>query len=91
MKYAFPAIFTEEDVIDRGKVYTVEFPDILGCITEGESIPHAMEMAREALTGCLLVMREYRETIPEPTPLEAVHHDTGFVKCVIAEIAERDK
>jgi Uncharacterised protein family (UPF0150). len=49
MQYVYPAIFTPEQVAGRGTVYTVEIPDILGCVTEGESIPTAIEMAREAL------------------------------------------
>jgi predicted RNase H-like HicB family nuclease len=82
VQYAFPAIFTAEEVGERGQVYTVEFPDILGCITEGESIPQAIEMAREALAVCINAMQERREAIPHPTPVEAVSHESGFVSIV---------
>ncbi len=88
MQYAYPAIFTEEAVKERGTVYTVEFPDLPGCITEGESIPSAIEMAREALAGCISAMQERREAIPDATPLGSVRHDTGFVSLVDLDMLE---
>jgi predicted RNase H-like HicB family nuclease len=69
MKYAYPAIFTPEEVSGRGIVYTVEFPDVFGCVTEGESIAEAIAMAREALAGCLLVMKQSKENIPSPSDI----------------------
>jgi len=65
--YIYPAIFTPTSVDGRGIVYTVEIPDILGCITEGESIPEAISMAREALAGCILAMKQSNEDIPTPS------------------------
>ena len=88
MRYAYPAVFTEETVTGRGVVYTVEFPDILGCITEGDSIPDAIEMAREALAGCIAAMQERNEKIPDATPLGSVHYEDGFVSLVDLDIAE---
>jgi len=67
MVYIYPAIFTPDKVEGRGVVYTVEIPDIPGCITEGESIPEAISMAREALAGCILVMKQAKEEIPAPS------------------------
>ncbi len=88
MRYAYPAIFTEEEVENRGKVYIVEFPDLPGCVTEGESIPNAIEMAREALAGCIRSMQERRETIPEATPLGAVRADNGFASLIDLDMLE---
>lgn len=67
MAYIFPAILTSATVDDRGTVYTIEIPDIPGCITEGESISEAISMAREALAGCILAMKQAKEDIPAPT------------------------
>jgi antitoxin HicB len=65
--YIYPAIFTPDTVQERGIVYTVEIPDIPGCITEGDSIPEAMTMAREALAGCILAIKQAGEEIPAPS------------------------
>ena len=39
-KYCFPAVFTPED-----GGYSVDFPDLEGCYTCGDSLPEALEMA----------------------------------------------
>ena len=49
MKYAYPAIFKQEE----DGLYSVEFPDIEGCFTSGETLPEAIEMAEDAL--CLML------------------------------------
>ena len=88
MQYAYPAIFTPEQVAGRGTVYTVEIPDILGCVTEGESIPTAIEMAREALAGCITAMLHRGEPIPAPSDIHAVCCGDGFVSLVDVDISE---
>jgi predicted RNase H-like HicB family nuclease len=88
MKYAYPAIFTKEDNGLLGTVYNVEFPDIPGCLTYGQSIPDAIEMAREALAGCLIVMQEGKESIPDASQLDAVHAKDGFVSLVDLDMIE---
>jgi predicted RNase H-like HicB family nuclease len=62
--YIYPAIFTPDNVEERGVVYTVDVPDIPGCVTEGESIEEAISMAREAVAGCILAMKQAGEEIP---------------------------
>ncbi|HBQ27088.1 MAG TPA: hypothetical protein DD791_11895 [Syntrophomonas sp.] len=64
MVYIYPAIFTPDNVEERGVVYTVDVPDIPGCVTEGESIEEAISMAREAVAGCILAMKQAGEEIP---------------------------
>ncbi len=59
MKYVYPAIFTkEEDAI------IVRFPDLDGCMTYGDDINMAHDMACEALTGYLESVIE-REMVPK--------------------------
>ena len=41
----FPAVFEP----DEQKGYTVSFPDLPGCITEGDNIEEALHMAKEVL------------------------------------------
>jgi predicted RNase H-like HicB family nuclease len=42
-------------------------PDVPGCISTGDSLPHMRSMMREALEGHLEVTAEYGEPIPEAT------------------------
>ena len=45
-KYGYPAVFHPNE---HGS-YTVIFPDLPGCITEGKDLDHALHMAQDALT-----------------------------------------
>ena len=44
-KFVYPAIFEAED----GGGYSVSFPDLPGCFTEGETIEEALERAKDAI------------------------------------------
>ncbi len=44
--------------------YTVRVPAIRGCITYGETIDEAMEMAKDAIEGCLEVLAAEGQPIP---------------------------
>lgn len=63
-KYLFSAIFDSDE---DHKGYTVTFPDLPGCITEGDTIEEALLMAKEALELHLYSMEQDNEVIPDPT------------------------
>ena len=44
-KEMYPAVFST----DGENGYTVSFPDLLGCVTEGDTLCEAVEMAEDAL------------------------------------------
>ena len=58
--------------------FGVSFPDFPGCITAGETIDEAKDMAQEALAlhiqGCI----EDREALPSPSKLEEIMADPDF-------------
>jgi len=62
------AIIHKEPNSDFG----VSFPDFPGCITAGRTLDEAKEMAAEALTGHIEVMREMGDPTPDPSTLDAV-------------------
>lgn len=62
---------------DEGSHYGVSFPDFPGCITGGESIDIAKDMAREALELHIEGMLEDGTDIPKPSTLEAVAKDNA--------------
>ncbi len=45
--------------------YTAIVPALPGCITWGENIEHAMEMAKEAIKGYIEVLQEEGEPVPD--------------------------
>ncbi|MBY0476399.1 MAG: type II toxin-antitoxin system HicB family antitoxin [Chitinophagaceae bacterium] len=45
--------------------YTVLVPSLPGCITWGENVDHAIEMAKEAIEAYVEVLKEEGEPIPD--------------------------
>ena len=77
MKYVYPAIFHEAN--EGG--YYVDFPDVEGAITQGETLYEALEMAEDALAGILCLWEDAKagrldhpmtNRIQDPTPLDKV-------------------
>lgn len=59
----YPAVFHPEDVGG----YSVDFPDLLGCVTEGDTLEEAIRMAEDALGIYLYSLKEDGEAAPEPS------------------------
>ena len=49
---------------ELGVGYTVEFPDLPGCVTQGESFEEALAMAKDAASGWVSSSVEDGEDIP---------------------------
>lgn len=58
--------------------FGVSFPDFPGCITAGRTLDEAKDMALEALTGHIEVMRETGESVPDPSTLDEVMSNPDF-------------
>jgi predicted RNase H-like HicB family nuclease len=58
-KYVFPAIFTPEE-----NGYTIIFPDVKNCFTEGDSLPEAMDNANDVLCMMLYNLERNGKEIP---------------------------
>lgn len=80
-KYAYPAVFTPAE--EGG--YTVRFPDLEGCFTEGDSIPEALYMAEDVLALILYGYETDGREIPAPSSLSDINLAPGefanFVAC----------
>ena len=59
----YPAIFSS----DGNNGYTVTFPDLIGCVTEGDTLEEAVKMAEDALGIYLYTLSEEGEPFPEVT------------------------
>jgi antitoxin HicB len=51
----------------EGGGYLVEYPDIPGCMSDGETIEEAISNCREALRDCVDVFRESGRKLPKPS------------------------
>lgn len=88
MKYAYPAIFRQEE----DGLYSVEFPDIDGCFTSGETLPEAIEMAEDALCLMLYDKEEEGEEIPAASNLKDVQTgEDALVSLVCCDTLEYRK
>ncbi len=56
---------------EEGGGYLVEYPDIPGCMSDGETIEEAIANGREALRDCVAVLQESGRKVPKPG-IEAV-------------------
>ncbi len=66
-EFAYPAVIK----YDRGdRAYTVEFPDLPGCVTFGETIDEAKVMAQEAISGYLASIFDRGFKIPVPSKMK---------------------
>jgi len=81
-KYVFPAVFTKED--EGG--YSICFPDVEGCYTQGEDMQDGLTMANDALCLMLYRFEEKQQPIPTPTdPLKLKVDDNSFVSLVTCD------
>jgi antitoxin HicB len=51
---------------DEGGGYLVEFPDLPGCMSDGETVEEAILNGVDAMTGWLAAMRAEGHPVPPP-------------------------
>lgn len=82
MKLVYPAVFTPYE--DGSGGYTVEFPDLPGCVTEGDDLAEAMFMAEDAASGWVLTELEDGQKVPRATDIRNVATSEESVVNLIA-------
>ncbi|WP_289185393.1 type II toxin-antitoxin system HicB family antitoxin [uncultured Parasutterella sp.] len=84
MKLIYPAIFYADETSGG---YTVEVPDLPGCVTEGDSLEEALEMGVDAASGWILDELEEGRVAPKASsPLELKPEEGGFVSLLTLDI-----
>ena len=68
MKLVYPAVFTPYE--DESGGYAVEFPDLTGCVTGGDSMAEAVFMAEDAASGWVLTELEDGNKAPDEVATE---------------------
>lgn len=79
----YPAIFHKE-----GEGYWVSFPDLPECLTEGDDMEQAYEMAVDALGLALVSRKEEGQVIPPPSRLDDICTDEGYPALVQFDLME---
>ena len=82
MLFTYPAIYHNES-----GAYWVEFPDLEGCQTFGDTLNETAENASEALSGYLLTLLEENAPIPSPSDIRNLQiPEDGFTSLVSCDI-----
>lgn len=82
-KIFYPAIFHKAE--EGG--FWVSFPDLPECLTQGEDMQNAYEMAVEAL-GLSLTTLEEGESVPKASAPDQIQVDDGFLVVIEFDMAE---
>lgn len=71
-KYKIPDYpFTIHHLVkDEGGGYLIEYPDLPGCMSDGESVNEAMKNGREAIEAWIETAEESGRSIPKPGAFE---------------------
>jgi antitoxin HicB len=66
-------LLSEED----GGGYLIEFPDLPGCISDGETVEEAIENGRDAVQSWIHAANENNMTVPVPGQSQNLNHYSG--------------
>ncbi len=67
-EYVYPAIFHPNE----DGSYTITYPDLPGCISEGKSLGNAIYMAQSALTQWIEYLTDKKQSIPLASSFENI-------------------
>jgi len=79
MDYIYAAVFEHND----DDTYTVYYPDIPGCITEGEDLSDAMYMAEKVLRQRVEYAFDEGEELPTPSAIGNIETDENSFASLI--------
>ena len=85
MEYVYPAIFHKNE----DESYTIIYPDLPGCISEGKNLGNAMYMALSALAQWIRYLADKKQEIPQASLVEDIKTSSGeFVNLICAEVQD---
>jgi predicted RNase H-like HicB family nuclease len=84
MKLVYPVCF----YLEENGSYSVDVPDLLGCVTQGANLAEAIEMAVDAASGWILSTLEDGDKPPKASKIEDVklEYENGMVNYVMLDI-----
>ena len=85
MKLIYPAVFYPFS--DGSGGYTVEIPDLPGCVSEGSDLAEAILMGTDAASGWILDEWESGNAVPPPSDRDNVAvRDGGIVNLLVLDM-----
>ncbi|GHT79292.1 HicB family protein [Spirochaetia bacterium] len=82
MKLTYPAIFYEGE-----GGYSVEVPDLPGCVSGGDTLAEAILMGTDAAAGWVLTELEDGKAIPKASAIKDIHPEAGgFVSVLVLDM-----
>ena len=79
MKYAYPAVFRQEE-----QGFSIFFPDIRMGATQGDDIPDGLEMAHDFLVGAMIHLEDSGAPIPQPSGIADLELQNGEFASFVA-------
>ncbi len=86
MNVIYPAVLHKED-----GAYWVDFPDLPGCQSFGETLCETIENAKEALVGHCLAMIDQKMKLPLPSEIDEIDLEGGTVAIIEGRLEESEK
>lgn len=84
-EYVYPAVFHPND----DGSFTITYPDLPGCISEGKSLGNAMYMAQTALTQWVEYLADKKQIIPPASDPKGITTDLNdFVNLIRADVKD---
>ena len=85
MEFVYPAVFHAND----DGSYTVVYPDLPGCISEGKSLENAIYMAQSALTQWIEYIIDKKQELPKASHMQSVTiEENEFVNLIRVEVRD---
>ncbi|WP_300776053.1 type II toxin-antitoxin system HicB family antitoxin [uncultured Acetatifactor sp.] len=84
-EHVYPAIFHPNE----DGSFSITFPDLPGCISEGKSLGNAMHMAQSALTQWIEYLVDKKQPLPSASRYESLETDQGeFANLICADVKD---
>lgn len=84
-EYVYPAIFHQ----NKDGSFTITYPDLPGCISEGKSLGNAMYMAQTALTQWIEYLTDKKQSIPPASNFENIEvAQDEFINLIRADVKD---
>jgi len=86
MDYIYPAVFQK----NNDGSYTITYPDLPGCISEGKNLANAMTMAQSALKQWIEYLIDGNQAIPQSSDMKSIKTEHNeFVNLVCADMKDK--
>lgn len=84
MKLIYPAIFYPKE---ESEGYTVEVPDLPGCVSCGNDLAETISMGIDAASGWILDEIEENKPIPKASSINSIHPEkNGFISLLVLDM-----